>query len=441
MKRIFSDYVYANGPRDGCWWPETCETPKRLAIDGEHQADVAIIGGGFTGVSAALHLALAGVKVVLLEANFVGWGASGRNGGFCCLGGGMAKNATLDAQYGRDARLSFRATERAAIDLVENLINRYGLEVDRHSHGETELAHRPTDMVALRARVLEIEEDYGVAPQIIEKCDLTKEGMVGPFFGGLTTPVGFGLNPLKYLNGIAAEAEAVGVKIFHDSQVLQHKTIRQGTKLICENGSVLAEHVILASNGYSSDDLPNWLAGRYMPSQSSVLVTRPLTESEIDLQGWRSAQMSFDTRNLLHYFRLMPDRRFLFGMRGGLLGGPNAEARARTRVRRNFKSMFQEWAHVDTPYEWSGMVCLARHRQPFVGAIPGHAGWWTGMCYHGNGVAMGSFAGKLVAELVQGRQPELCSDAMLRPLPKFPFGRGRRLVMPFVYAGLSYADL
>ncbi|WP_299735763.1 FAD-binding oxidoreductase [uncultured Roseobacter sp.] len=440
MKRIFSDYAYGAGPRQTCWWPETCDVPERPALQGAHHADVAIIGGGFTGMSAALHLAQAGVKTVLLETHFPGWGASGRNGGFCCLGGGMVDNRSLEARFGREGRRAFRQAERAGVDLVAQLIDRLCLDVDRHSDGETELAHRPKDMVGLRARAAEMQDDYGVTARIIEKSDLATYGMDGPFFGGLTTPIGFGLNPLKYLTGLARAAEEAGASVFHNSQVQNTEAAPDGQLLTCELGSVTAKHVIVATNGYSSEDLPSWLAGRYMPGQSNVLVTRPLSDEEIARQGWSTAQMSYDTRNLLHYFRLMPDRRFLFGMRGGLSGGLYADTRARDRVRSDFKAMFPAWSHVETPHVWSGMVCLARQRLPFIGAVPGRPGWWAGMCYHGNGIAMGSFGGKLLAELVQGITPDLYPEALRQPLQKFPFGRARRIVMPPLYAGLMLAD-
>lgn len=440
MTRIFSDYAYSDGPRSGCWWPETCDIPHRPALVGDHRADVAIIGSGFTGMSAALHLAQSGVNVVVLDAHFPGWGASGRNGGFCCLGGSMASNSALDAKFGQQGRLDFRAAERAGVDLVETLINDFALDVDRHSRGETQLAHRSKDMALLRSQASEIEENYGVPPQIIEQHELVEHGMAGPFFGGLTTPIGFGLNPLKLLTGMAGQAEKAGATIFHNTNVLRTEVSGGGHRLTCENGSVFADQLIIATNGYSSEDLPDWLAGRYMPGQSNVVVTRPLSKHEIAQQGWSSAQMSYDTRNLLHYFRFMPDRRFLFGMRGGLQSSPMAEARARRRVRRDFEAMFPAWAHVETTHSWSGMVGLAYSRLPFVGALPGPAGRWAGMCYHGNGVAMGSFSGKLLAELVQRHTPSLYPIAMRHPLQRFPFGRARRIVMPPVYALLKFAD-
>ncbi|MGD9294820.1 MAG: FAD-binding oxidoreductase, partial [Roseobacter sp.] len=210
--------------------------------------------------------------------------------------------------------------------------------------------------------------------------------------------------------------------------------------LACGAKSVTARRIIVATNGYASENMPDWLAGRYMPAQSTVLVTRPLTPSELAAQGWTTDQMSYDSRNLLHYFRLMPDRRFLFGMRGGLRTGPTPEAVARRKVRADFEAMFPAWAGVESPNAWSGFVCLARNKLPFVGALPGMENAWTAMCYHGNGVAMGSYCGKLVADLVLEKENADCPAVMRRPLARFPFGAARRILMPPLYAALKLGD-
>ena len=441
MKRIFADYAYGPGPRAGCWWDDTCALPDRPAVQGAQATDVAIIGGGFTGISAALHLAQAGVRVTLLDAEHVGWGASGRNGGFCCLGGSMAEDAALDRRFGREGRLEYRATEVAAVNLVDRLITRHGIGVDRHSRGETELAHRARDMETLRRRADSIAENYGVEAELIEAKELGHHGMAGPFHGAMTLPIGFGLNPRKYLAGLAAAAEGAGAMLVEGSPVTDLCRDGHGWRLTAGQGTLRADQVIIATNGYSSEDLPDWFAGRYMPGQSNVLVTRPLSEAELSAAGWTTDQMAYDTRNLLHYFRLMPDRRFLFGMRGGLLTGTTAEARSKARIRRDFESMFPAWAGVESTHMWSGMVCLARDLLPFVGAVPNAPGLWAGLCYHGNGVAMGSYSGALLADLVQGKTPGLDRpQAMCKPLSRFPFGRLRRAVMPVAYAGLMMAD-
>ena len=442
MKRIFDEYAYGEGPRAGCWWDETSRAKSRPVVDQSLGTDVAIIGAGFTGLSAALHLARAGISATVLEAKNVGWGASGRNGGFCCLGGGIESDAALDKRFGVKGRIDFRRTELAAIQYVESLIGELGIDVDRHSDGETSLAHRPKDMVELIAAGATIQENYGVDHMLHRKEELAAMGIAGPFHGALTIKAGFGLNPRKYVNGLAQAAENAGAQIFEQSAVSELTRQVDGWELRVNGHNLRADQVIVATNGYSSEDMPEWLAGRYVPSQSNVVVTRPLREDELAAAGWTTDQMAYDTRNLLHYFRLMPDRRFLFGMRGGLLTGPAAEARANKKIRSNFEAMFPAWRDVETTHRWSGMVCIARDLLPFVGPVPDAKGLWAAMCYHGNGVAMGSYSGSLLAQLVRGKMPDgIYPEAIRKPLRKFELGRWRRAAMPVAYAGLMLADI
>ncbi|WP_390911600.1 FAD-dependent oxidoreductase [Pseudosulfitobacter sp. SM2401] len=437
MTRIFPDFAYSDGPRAGCWWDDTCGLPDYPEMDSDIDCDVAIVGAGFTGLNAALRLAEAGVDVIVVDAETVGWGASGRNGGFCCLGGGKISDAKLDRRFGKDERLAYRAAEKAAVFHVQNLIDRLQLDVDKHSNGETELAHNPRVFRNLVDTAAAIEENYGVTPDFTSKDKLHDAGLNGPFHGARTTPIGFGLNPRKYIVGLAQAVVNAGGRIFSNSPVLSIS----GTTILTKRGRATAKNVIVATNGYSSETVPNWLAGRYMPAQSSVLVTRPLSQAEQSEQGWSSAQMAFDSRNLLHYFRLMPDGRFLFGMRGGLRSSPRSEAQSRRKTHHDLKQMFPAWAQIDVTHSWSGMVCVARNLLPYVGPVPEQPGVYTALCYHGNGVAMGSFSGARIADLILHQNERVLPKAMRQPLATFPFGKARRLLMPPVYAGYAVSDL
>jgi len=170
-------------------------------------------------------------------------------------------------------------------------------------------------------------------------------------------------------------------------------------------------------------------------------VTRPITESEQARQGWTSGQMCYDSRVLLHYFRLMPDGRFLFGMRGGRRATPRAEAALSAKIRKDFHAIFPEWRDIAITHEWSGLVCLMRSLTPFAGAVPDMPGVFAAMGYHGNGVAMGSYLGARVADGVLGRPSQgPVPNFVARPPERFPLGYMRRALLAPAYAAASLFD-
>lgn len=443
MTRLFDDYVYGEGPRAGCWWTETCNLPEVSQLDRDLTCDVAIIGGGFTGLNAAITLARSGLQVVVLEAKSFGWGASGRNGGFCCLGGGrIDDDSVLDQRYGPGASQAWRDAERAAVAHVDGLLSAHDLDVDRHSNGETWLAHRSKDMNLAEAKLSMMQEKYGVKGRVIAREALADHGLNAGFYGAVEVPIGFALNPRKYVSGLVAVAMEASANLFEKAPVESLTREKNGWHLRSGRHSVCADKVIVATNGYSSEHIPKAIAGRYMPAQSSIVVSRPLSEAERAAQGWTSRQMCYDSRNLLHYFRLLPDNRMLFGMRGGLGGTARSEARARNRVIRDFRRMFPAWADVELTHYWSGLVCLNSSGLPIVGPVPGTPGLYCAMGYHGNGVAMGSYCGHLIAQrILDETWPEGLEDCLAIPSRRFPFGRFRRVSMPLAYAAFALADL
>ncbi|QDY71566.1 NAD(P)/FAD-dependent oxidoreductase [Qingshengfaniella alkalisoli] len=443
MRRIFEDNAYQRDVDTLNYWRATTPNERTCpALDGRATTEFAIIGAGFTGLNAALHLAREGADVTVLDAHGPGWGASGRNGGFCCLGGAKASDAVLKRRFGEAGYRKYRQTEKAAVDFVDDLLVRLQLDVDRHSSGETVLAHRPKDMDRLRREAEEIHDEYGVDVELIEKADLAAQGMnSAEFHGGLTVRKGFGLNPRKYVQGLAHKAVTKGVRIHGDSPVTGITRIDDGYELRSPSGTLQAKHLLLATNGYSSDDLPEWMRARYLPIQSNIIVTRPLTDDEIAEQGWFSDQMAYDTRHLLHYFRLMPNRRMLFGMRGGVNATPQAHERMRTYVRSEFDRIFPAWTGVETPYFWTGLACLSRNLTPYVGPIGDWPDAFASFAYHGNGVAMGSYCGMLMAELALGRKSHhICPDVIKAPPARFPFGRFRRALLPITFLHYNFLD-
>lgn len=441
MSRICHPFSYTDGPVEACFWNETASAANRPVLAGDINVDVVVIGAGFTGLSAALHLAEAGRSVAVLEANQPGWGASGRNGGFCCIGGAKMGSTRMKRQFGEAAWRDYRLGERDAVDLVAGLLERHGIDADTHSEGETLFAHRPKDFAGFEEEARELRNLYGVQAEVFDTEEMKRKGMNGPFHGGMTSPIGFALNPLKYALGLAEAAESAGAQIFGGTAVQKIEGQDGDFKVSTSGGVAKAKKVIIATNGYSSETVPNWMRGRYFPAQSSVIVTRPLSDEELAAQGWTSTQMSYDSRNILHYFRLMPNGQFLFGMRGGLATNPRVHYAIRKNIRSDFEAMFPAWANVETPWYWSGFVCYSANMTPFASEVPGTPGMFAGFAYHGNGVAMGSYCGALLAQQITGegdlRHPKVIADTPGR----FPGGRFRRLALWPAYLAYGLKDL
>ncbi len=442
MKRLYEPAAYDTNLPVGSWWQTTRPEPAAFApAKQDISTDIAIIGAGFTGLNAALQLAEEhGRECVVLEAAQPGWGASGRNGGFACLGGAVMSTKAQIRHFGLDATRAHMARQVEAIDRVTDNLDRYGIDADRHSDGELQLAHRPGMYQSMLDEAAFYRETFGLDFEAMAKSSQAEHGINGPeFHGGVRTKAGFALNPLKYSEGLAQAAQKAGVRIFGDTPV-QHMHKEGADFILCTpKATIRAKKLIVATNGYSSDDIPKTLGGRFLPLLSTIMVTRPISAAEQAAQGWNSDLMSFDSRHLLHYFRLMPDGRFLFGQRGAVTSTPDATLAAQRTNRRDFDRMFPHWRHVETSHNWSGLLCLTRNRHQFVGPLEALPGAFAALGYHGNGVAMASLCGRLVADMAAGLRPDL-PPVMTTPLRRFPLPALRRLVIRAAYVKYQVQD-
>ena len=424
----------------GSHWAGTAPLPALAPLQGEARAGVAVIGGGYAGLNAALVLARDhGADVAVLEAAQPGWGASGRNGGVCCLGGAKLDDASVVARHGVQGALDWRGYQRRAIDHVAGLLEAEAIHARQGPEGEALLAHSPAAFAALQAGAAAEASLHGSAPRLIPAAGLAEHGLAGGFFGAALGTEGFPLNPMRYVQGLAGAASAAGARIWGQSPVTRLEPVQGGWRLTTPSGSLIAGRVLIAGNGYAPEDLQPWLAGRTLPVFSAILVTRPLTEAERAAQGFTSPLMSYDSRHLLHYFRHLPDGRFLFGMRGGLSARPKAEAETLARLRKHFEALFPGWAQAETETSWSGLACLTGSLAPCVGPIPGAPGLYAAFGWHGNGVAAASLGGAEAARLIAGAPADLPA-LITTPPRRFPLPRLRKLALRAAYAGYALRD-
>lgn len=408
----------------------------------EESCEVAIIGAGFTGLSAALELAEAGVGVRVLEAGHVGWGASGRNGGFACIGSHKLPYGRMIATYGLDATKSYYAAMRQSVALVRENLSRFTIDAWASGDGEVTLAHLPGRVQDLKDEQAFLASTFGEETEFLPKEELKARGLDGPgFHAGLLGPVGFGLHPLNYARGLARAAAAAGARIHGHSRLIRWEETSAGHRLHTAEGVLSARQVIVATNGYTPEDVSKRHAGRLMPALSSILVTRELSEEEKHAQGWTTALMAYDSRKLLHYFRLLPNGRFLFGGRGGTDASDQGALDYRPVLEGAFRMLFPAWAKVEITHYWRGFVCLAHDLVPYAGPLDEKQSVWTAIAYHGNGVAMGSWSGRAVARLAIGKaaRGEL-PPVLTRRLARFPLPAFRPLYLKGAYVWYGWQD-
>lgn len=445
LKRIYQPAAYQTDSLPDSYWVESASplpACDRLPVSGTLKADVAIIGGGYCGLSAALELAKSGADVAVFDAGRSGWGASGRNGGFCCLGGTGKDYSVLAKKFGDDAVKQFARIQQDAIDLVGQRLHDWNIDADRHSDGELVLAHKPNRLAALQQEADELAHFTTIKTEFLDKDALKERGLhAADTFGGLHTEAGFGLNPMKYLAGLHEQCTRAGVRIFEQAKIDRFVEDGEGYRLHSGDTQITAGKIVIATNGYSSENLPDWLGGRLMPVFSGIVITRPMTDDELAQQGWTSDLMAFDSRILLHYFRKLPDNRFLFGGRGGITATPKAFAEGKRTLLGHFNRMFPAWRDVELTHHWNGLVCLSQSWRPYIGRVPGHHDVWTALAWHGSGIAMASQGGKLLAERMLGiRDAQDLGSVLSTPMDKFPLPALRRVARSAAYGYYELKD-
>jgi gamma-glutamylputrescine oxidase len=389
------------------------DAPRRPQLLGETTADLCVVGGGCTGLSAALHAAERGLSVVLLEGGRVGWGASGRNGGQIIPG--LRKSAPeLIARYGPDEARALFDLALEARSLALDLIQRHAIACDLRLTGHLAAAAKASDMehYAREIDALAKAMDYPHA-RLVSKADMASELSSPGYCGGLIDELGGHYHPLNYTIGLARAAEAAGVAIREDSAAARLSQTAAGVRVETAMGAVTATKVVLAGDALLGETLAPKIAGHIMPVANYIVATEPLDDPAALIVHDRAVS---DSRFVVNYFRLTADGRMLFG------GGERYSTRPPRDIAafagQHMRRIFPRLATAKIDYAWGGLVSVTRTRLPHLGR---DGGVYFAHGYSGLGAILSTLAGKLMAQAVVGEAAGFDRLAKIAP-SAFPGG-------------------
>ncbi len=394
------------------------------------RADVCVIGGGFTGLSAALNLAEQGLDVVLLEAERIGFGASGRNGGL--IGSGQRKDVLeMEAQFGLQRSRQFWQFAEDAKQEIRDRVQEHAIDCDLQ-YGQLEGVHKKRYLGMAQEISAALAERYDYPYTSALNREQTRALVAtDDYLEGLQDEQAMTIHPLNYALGLARAAAAAGVRIFEQSRVLDYTrsdpaTIRTAT------GSVTARFIVLGCNGYLGKLEPR-VAGKIMPINNFLLTTETMDDARAEalIPGRYGIH---DTRFVVNFYRMSADRRLIFG------GGENYRARfpadIANFVRPKMLKVFPQLADLGIDYAWGGTLSVTVNRLPHVGRLAPNL--WFAQGYSGHGISIANFAGKVVAEAIGGTAGRFDAFASL---PTHTFPGGTLLRFPGMVLGMLYYSL
>jgi len=410
------------------WYAATAnEAPAHPALVGEASCDVCVVGAGIAGCATALELAERGYRVVLLEAERVGWGASGRSGGQAIFGYGTSPSS-LAAQVGLETARRLWDVSIEALDWVRDRVARHGIECDLN-WGHLHVATRPRQRDELLALQQELADAYGYrSPRFMERGDVEALLATTRYCAGLYDPRSGHLHPLNYTLGLARAAVAAGA-VIHEGSAVTRIAPGDPVRLVTTRGTVTARHAVLTRGGYLGglDTPADW---RVMPVGTYVVATEPLGAERIAALIRENVAVA-DVNFVLDYFRRSSDHRLLFGGRVSYSGIDTRDTGRATAAR--MRRVFPQLADVRLDYVWGGYVDISMNRAPDFGRIGGNVHYLQG--FSGHGIAMAGMAGRLAAEAIAGQAErfDLYGRLRNRPFPGGPLLRTPALVLGMLW--------
>jgi len=392
--------------------------------------DVAVIGAGIPGLAAARQLAKRGTKVVVLEKNSPGWGASSRNGGMA-LTGLKLDARTVEARYGSELTQQLFEDAVASVKTLEQIIKQEGIECGFQYTGHLLLANKPAHYEAMQRESEWLAQHFNHKTRLVARNELSTEIGSELYQGGMVDEHSAGLNPAQYVCGLARAAGKAGAVLCARAQVNQVETTSSGFRLMTDRGELESGQVLVTSGGYTSSATPR-LQRRIIPIGSYIIATQPLS-AELAHQISPHNRMIFDYRHYLNYFRLSADKRLIFGGRAAFFPETATTIRESARIlRREMIHIFPQLKEVEVEYAWGGTLDFSFDLMP-------HAGMMDGITYilgfAGHGVALGTHLGMRIGDaLLDGTVEDLPYARYSFPTAPLGLYNGKPWFLPMIGA-------
>jgi glycine/D-amino acid oxidase-like deaminating enzyme len=396
------------------YWLDTVAEPATGATGTlPDKVDVAVVGGGFCGLSAARVLAQRGVSVALFEAESLGWGASSRNGGMV-LTGMKLPVPTLIKRYGREAVQCMYAASLESINLVERIVKEEGIDCNFSRCGHLEVACKQSHFDDYAAAAARIKSEFNHELRIIPKGELQTEIGSRIYFGGMVDETSAGVNPARYVHGLAKAAQRHGACLFDHTRVTRVSSQPNGAsgsfRVETTRGTLIAKEVLLASGAYTTAATPS-LRKKVIPIGSYIIATEVLPNA-LAAEVSPHNRMIYDSKHFLYYYRLTPDNRMLFGGRAAFF--PESESTVRESaelLRKGMIEVYPQLRDTKVEYVWGGTLDFAIDVMPHSGKIDG---MYFAVGFAGHGVAAATWMGAKLAGAI-------CGDPDDNPFSRIPF--------------------
>ncbi|HXZ31655.1 MAG TPA: FAD-binding oxidoreductase [Terriglobales bacterium] len=421
------------------YWLETVSIPAGETCPLPETVDAAVIGSGVTGLSAARALAKRGISVAVLEAHTLGWGASSRNGGMV-LTGMKLPVPTLIARYGREKVRRMYAASLASIDCVEQIVRDEQVDCDFSRCGHLEVACKQAHFDGYAESAALIAKEFNHNLRVVTKSDLRNEIGSDIYYGGLVDELSAGLNPARYVAGLAAAAKRAGAALFDHTpvQAVQRESSDGKPKFMVRTakGNLLAREVLLASGAYTGSATAA-LRKKIIPIGSYIIATQVLAE-DLARELSPKNRMIYDSKHFLFYYRLTPDRRMLFGGRAAFFPETeNTVRRSAEILRQGMISVYPQLRNEKVEFVWGGTLDFAFDIMPHTGRSDG---MHYSVGYAGHGVAIGTYLGTRLAGIICGEANDSPFDDIPFPNPPIGLRSGHTWALPLAGAYYRFLD-